>query len=487
MQRILAAVASLAAAWLAAPQPAAALSVFHSSGGPGSGAPSSSPITSNHKGINNTPDPKYDTAAELTAQVARWQTLGVAYYRMLVVQNEIDGDCTGPSFGAIGSDVGVDAVVTAANAAGITLLANIGGTDNCSNDNAGAGWIPPTNNSSYATEFVGPIVTHLAAEGIHNFEFWDEENGLWDWPGGVSASQYTSLLCTVYAEAHAADPQANVIVGGLSGTLGTTVLEVAYLSQMYQAGAHGCFDAVADHPYPENGPTNFYLYTPAYSTGAPSNWRRMYQSPQTAVVQGYISGTTLTVTSVTSGNGYVAWILNSTGGFLPNNVAGTGVSAGTLITAAGTGTGGTGTYTVNISQTVGSAGSPVTLTLTAASLLSLMQAEGDGAKKIWATELGCSSTDGSTGNPLYYCGAASQWNASLTQAQQMVTDMLSPTDGGGNPTRFANLGPVFWWEEADLTCSGAGDTAADACSGLYNTSDVIKPEGTTFAGLSGQW
>jgi hypothetical protein len=71
-----------------------------------------------------------------------------------------------------------------------------------------------------------------------------------------------------------------------------------------------------------------------------------------AEVTGFISGTTLTVTGVTSG----ALSQNAV-------VVGSGVSNGTVITAFGTGTGGIGTYTVNISQTVASASSPITMTI----------------------------------------------------------------------------------------------------------------------------
>jgi RHS repeat-associated protein len=65
--------------------------------------------------------------------------------------------------------------------------------------------------------------------------------------------------------------------------------------------------------------------------------------PGSAVVTGSISGTTLTVSAVTSGSLAVG-----------QSVAGSGVTAGTVISALGTGTGGTGTYTVNYSQSVGS-------------------------------------------------------------------------------------------------------------------------------------
>jgi hypothetical protein len=62
-----------------------------------------------------------------------------------------------------------------------------------------------------------------------------------------------------------------------------------------------------------------------------------------AVVTGSISGTTLTVTAVTSGTLYVG-----------QTIQGSGVTAQTIITALGTGTGGAGTYTVNNSQTISS-------------------------------------------------------------------------------------------------------------------------------------
>ena len=62
-----------------------------------------------------------------------------------------------------------------------------------------------------------------------------------------------------------------------------------------------------------------------------------------AVFTGSISGTTLTVSAVTSGTIYVG-----------QTVQGTGVTANTMITALVSGTGGTGTYTVSSSQTVAS-------------------------------------------------------------------------------------------------------------------------------------
>lgn len=67
-------------------------------------------------------------------------------------------------------------------------------------------------------------------------------------------------------------------------------------------------------------------------------------SPVTAAIfTGSISGTLLNVTSITSGTISQGLTLS-----------GTGVASGTVITYLGSGTGGTGTYTVSISQTVAS-------------------------------------------------------------------------------------------------------------------------------------
>lgn len=73
---------------------------------------------------------------------------------------------------------------------------------------------------------------------------------------------------------------------------------------------------------------------------------------------GYIVGTTLTIGTA------------STGQLVPGTViTGTGIAAGTVITAFGSGEGGTGNYTVNISQTVFSSGSQGAITGAAAVLI----------------------------------------------------------------------------------------------------------------------
>lgn len=99
---------------------------------------------------------------------------------------------------------------------------------------------------------------------------------------------------------------------------------------------------------PANGMTRYNTSTnqmEAYSNGAWVSLAPLVGSTiaTTGNYTASISGTTMTVTAVTSGTIQVGQL-----------IGGTGVTANTRITALGTGTGGTGTYTVSDSQTVSS-------------------------------------------------------------------------------------------------------------------------------------
>lgn len=88
----------------------------------------------------------------------------------------------------------------------------------------------------------------------------------------------------------------------------------------------------------DNG-VNVYIVDGAYRY----TWK--ISTPAAAVFTGSISGTTLTVSNMTSGTITAGQAL-----------FGVGITQATIITALGTGTGGVGTYTINISQTVASEG-----------------------------------------------------------------------------------------------------------------------------------
>jgi len=86
----------------------------------------------------------------------------------------------------------------------------------------------------------------------------------------------------------------------------------------------------------DNG-VNVYIVDGSYRY----TWK--ISTPAAAVFTGSISGTTLTVSAITSGTIAAGQAL-----------FGVNISQATIITALGTGTGGVGTYTINISQTVAS-------------------------------------------------------------------------------------------------------------------------------------
>jgi hypothetical protein len=84
--------------------------------------------------------------------------------------------------------------------------------------------------------------------------------------------------------------------------------------------------------------------TYVYITDGTYRYSWKISSPSTAVFTGTISGTTLTVTAVKNGTIGVS-----------QSLFGVGIAQETVITGLGTGSGGVGTYTINISQTVSTA------------------------------------------------------------------------------------------------------------------------------------
>jgi hypothetical protein len=120
-----------------------------------------------------------------------------------------------------------------------------------------------------------------------------------------------------------------------------------------QPGRHGCTVCVPASDQLYSGHPRYQLHNPQIATtysgveGIAANSTtttvNLLPSSVSATVKGSISGTTLTVTSVTSGTLIVG-----------SSISGTSVRSPTTITAFGTGTGGTGTYTVSYSQTVSS-------------------------------------------------------------------------------------------------------------------------------------
>ncbi len=161
----------------------------------------------------------------------------------------------------------------------------------------------------------------------------------------------------------------------------------------------------------------------------------------TSTGTGVISGTTLTISAV----GTATWKVGSL-------VAGTNVIDGTYITALGTGTGGNGTYTVNTSQTAASGavtGAP-TLTVTAVTSGTLTRGCILTGTGISAGTFISYVTTG-TGGTGAYAVNNSQTVASttITSAYQFVTVSAANPNNSGHPVSI-NL---LWYDQPATTAA----------------------------------
>jgi hypothetical protein len=98
---------------------------------------------------------------------------------------------------------------------------------------------PPANPQDYAA-FVAALAQRLAP-WVGAYEIWNEEDAPYWWTGAPNPGAYAQLLKAAYPAIKAADPNATVLVGGLTGN------DYTFLEGLYAAGAKGSFDAVAVH------------------------------------------------------------------------------------------------------------------------------------------------------------------------------------------------------------------------------------------------
>ena len=187
----------------------------------------------------------------------------------------------------------------------------------------------------------------------------------------------------------------------------------------------------------------------------------------TASFTGYIdngagaAGTTLTVTSGT--NVHPGLLLSATG-----------ITAGTQITAYGTGTGGTGTYTVGTSQTLFSAGTPGSFTGAGT--------KNAGARMIFNSQPTGVKLNGTSGQSWM----AGNWTAPTTTSVSSVTIPL-------NPSYTISMGDTGLSTDATLTSSDgatryrqAGPTSVAYVNTFMNVSGVPSQDTATFtADISG--
>jgi hypothetical protein len=105
----------------------------------------------------------------------------------------------------------------------------------------------PRDFGDYAS-FVRRMVARYAPKGVHAYEIWNEPNYRHFWPSGPNPSDYTAMLRAAYPAVKDADPNATVVMGGLSKN------DYSFLRGMYAAGARAYFDAANVHPYTDTDP-----------------------------------------------------------------------------------------------------------------------------------------------------------------------------------------------------------------------------------------
>jgi len=107
--------------------------------------------------------------------------------------------------------------------------------------------INPGNFGDYAYQVAKryPEVTH--------WQIWNEPNSPIFWPSGPDPREYAKLLKASYNRVKAANPKAQVVLGGIS------LNDLNYIDGLYRAGAQPYFDKMAVHLYNQTLPPDAYL------------------------------------------------------------------------------------------------------------------------------------------------------------------------------------------------------------------------------------
>ena len=109
---------------------------------------------------------------------------------------------------------------------------------------------PPDDLGQFAT-FAGMVAARYPQ--VQYWEVWNEPNSTYSWRPSPDPARYVQLLKLSYAAIKAANPEAVVVLGGLSPGAGNgqvnTTSAVSFLESVYQDGGKNYFDAVSFHPY----------------------------------------------------------------------------------------------------------------------------------------------------------------------------------------------------------------------------------------------
>lgn len=132
-----------------------------------------------------------------------------------------------------------DKLVDSARHRGINVLFMVSNTPQWANGGLAEN-IPPTNPADYA-EFMRFLADHFRGR-VAAWQIWNEPNLDVFW-STTDPVQYAALVRATYPEIKSSDPNATVVVGGVS------LNDDPWLGQMFDAGIAGSYDVLAVHPY----------------------------------------------------------------------------------------------------------------------------------------------------------------------------------------------------------------------------------------------
>lgn len=108
----------------------------------------------------------------------------------------------------------------------------------------------PASPIAYAT-FAGAAAKHYQPMGVDDWEIWNEPNIAFRFEPTANPALYVRMLKDSYAAIKRVEPHGVVITGGTSpsATDSKDYSPANFISDLYQDGAKGWFDAVGAHPY----------------------------------------------------------------------------------------------------------------------------------------------------------------------------------------------------------------------------------------------
>lgn len=187
----------------------------------------------------------------LDAEFAAYAGLGMRWVRTDLYWSNVQAD--GPD----SYDWTVpDRIVATAQAHGLEVLFAVGTTPPWARSIA-TERSAPADPADYGA-FLGAAARRYGPQGVHAWEVWNEPNLAGPFPTQPDPIRYTRLLVAAHDAIKAADPQAIVLLGGLSpvpqtkaSLLGEVKFygAVDFLAAVYDEGGGKAFDALGFHPY----------------------------------------------------------------------------------------------------------------------------------------------------------------------------------------------------------------------------------------------